>query len=722
MKILLVEDDRLLAREIARALREENFAVDVAAERRGRTAHLGETESYDAPRCSISACRKCPASTSCAGWRKHDRHLPVLILTARDGWTDKVDGFKAGADDYIDEAVPDRGVGHARLRALVRRALPGHSAPRISCDARWSFETQTGVFEPGWTAVEVDRAGMAGSGMPCPPQGHRRRAHRCSRRRSTKATSGPIQFDRGDRRATAPQDRQSADRDREGSRLQAQLGLPLMSRTTSLSRRLMIGAGVFITVALVVAAVLISFVLHRFVQGQIDRGSTPRSCSCRRCSMPTEAAICVWRDPPTAHPSTAAGTAGTGKSPDRTTRCDHGRSMGPIWLLPISATGRRHLRPRRAGPTTTRRRGDRPAPADGIGSGRPQAPLPHPERIRIGSSGDDRGFRSADAVLGPLWEAMRTLALSLARARHRIDLRHADPGQTGTAPAGAIATRSGRCAIGAAASAYPTPSRAKVQPLATELNALLVQNAANLERARKHVSNLAHGLKTPLATLAIALQKQPSGSRDLHDLVVLMDRRIRHHLGRARSAALGGPVRSRTAVASRVTDLALVLGKVNADKPIAFVNRVPPELSVACEQQDIDEMLGNVLENAFSWCRGEVVVGSSEDGQERRHRRRRRRPGLSPEQMSQAMQAGRRLDESAPGFGFGLSITRELAELYGGSLTLDRSSLGGLRAAMRLPPLGWSDRLAFVSTVRDRRPRTPAGRCRRTRPIGRSLN
>ncbi|MDW3458645.1 hypothetical protein NQ311_25775, partial [Escherichia coli] len=87
------------------------------------------------------------------------------------------------------------------------------------------------------------------------------------------------------------------------------------------------------------------------------------------------------------------------------------------------------------------------------------------------------------------------------------------------------------------------------------------------------------------------------------DLVVLMDRRIRHHLGRARSAALGGPVRSRTAVASRVTDLALVLGKVNADKQIAFVNHIPSELSVACEQQDIDEMLGNVLENAFSWCR-----------------------------------------------------------------------------------------------------------------------
>jgi signal transduction histidine kinase len=87
----------------------------------------------------------------------------------------------------------------------------------------------------------------------------------------------------------------------------------------------------------------------------------------------------------------------------------------------------------------------------------------------------------------------------------------------------------------------------EVQPLATELNALLIQNTTNLERARKHVSNLAHGLKTPLATLAIALQKQPSGSDDLHGLVVLMDRRIRHHLGRARSAAFRRSSRHRRA-------------------------------------------------------------------------------------------------------------------------------------------------------------------------------
>ncbi|MCC8936798.1 response regulator transcription factor [Bradyrhizobium sp. Arg68] len=142
MKILLVEDDRLLAQEIARALREENFAVDIAANGEDGQ-HLGETESYDAAVLDLGL-PKVPGAEVLRGWRKQGRHLPVLILTARDGWTDKVEGFKAGADDYltkpfrIEELV-------MRLRALVRRAS-GHAAPRISCGPL-SFETQTGVFE-----------------------------------------------------------------------------------------------------------------------------------------------------------------------------------------------------------------------------------------------------------------------------------------------------------------------------------------------------------------------------------------------------------------------------------------------------------------------------------------------------------------------------------------------------------------------------------------------
>ena len=142
MKVLLVEDDRLLAQEIAQALRHENFAVDIAVNGEDGQ-HLGETENYDAAVLDLGL-PKVPGAQVLRAWRSNGRQLPVLILTARDGWTDKVDGFKAGADDYltkpfrIEELV-------MRLRALVRRSA-GHAAPKIVCGPL-ALEAQTGVFE-----------------------------------------------------------------------------------------------------------------------------------------------------------------------------------------------------------------------------------------------------------------------------------------------------------------------------------------------------------------------------------------------------------------------------------------------------------------------------------------------------------------------------------------------------------------------------------------------
>ena len=142
MKILLVEDDALLAGEIAHALRRENFAVDIAAN--GEDGHhLGDTEAYDAAVLDLGL-PKMPGTKVLQAWRDSGRQLPVLILTARDGWTEKVEGFKAGADDYltkpfrIEELI-------MRLRALVRRSA-GHAAPGIVCGPL-SFDAPTGVFE-----------------------------------------------------------------------------------------------------------------------------------------------------------------------------------------------------------------------------------------------------------------------------------------------------------------------------------------------------------------------------------------------------------------------------------------------------------------------------------------------------------------------------------------------------------------------------------------------
>ncbi|WP_425067021.1 response regulator [Reyranella sp.] len=142
MKVLLVEDDAPLAEMIARALRAENFAVDIAADGLDGQ-HMGETEAYDVAVLDLGL-PKVPGATVLRAWRKAARQLPVLILTARDGWTEKVDGFKAGADDYLTKPFRVEEL-IMRLRALVRRSA-GHATPRIECGAV-SFDAQTGVFE-----------------------------------------------------------------------------------------------------------------------------------------------------------------------------------------------------------------------------------------------------------------------------------------------------------------------------------------------------------------------------------------------------------------------------------------------------------------------------------------------------------------------------------------------------------------------------------------------
>lgn len=142
MKVLLVEDDGPLAGQIARALRDENFVVDIAADGVDGQ-HMGETEAYDVAVLDLGLPRV-PGAAVLRAWRKAGRQLPVLILTARDGWTDKVDGFKAGADDYLTKPFRVEEL-IMRLRALVRRST-GHATPRIVCG--WvSFDAQTGVFE-----------------------------------------------------------------------------------------------------------------------------------------------------------------------------------------------------------------------------------------------------------------------------------------------------------------------------------------------------------------------------------------------------------------------------------------------------------------------------------------------------------------------------------------------------------------------------------------------
>lgn len=231
------------------------------------------------------------------------------------------------------------------------------------------------------------------------------------------------------------------------------------------------------------------------------------------------------------------------------------------------------------------------------------------------------------------------------------------------------------------------PQPGELVPLVGELNALIEQDAVNLRQARLHVANLAHGLKTPLASLSAMVERQSPapGQREILDLTGLMDRRIRHHLRRAQTAALGGSVRRRSDLAAHVADLADMLRKFHSGSPITLRVKGPDELDVAVDGEDLDEMLGNLVDNALRHARTEVTIAFGRSERDVYVRIVDDGPGLSDADMAIVRQAGRRLDQTEPGHGFGLSITIEIAELYGGRLELRRAPQGGLEACLWLP-------------------------------------
>jgi signal transduction histidine kinase len=227
---------------------------------------------------------------------------------------------------------------------------------------------------------------------------------------------------------------------------------------------------------------------------------------------------------------------------------------------------------------------------------------------------------------------------------------------------------------------------AELRDMVDELNGLLDENAAALDRARGHVANLAHGLKTPLATLSLRLN-EPGRDTDgeLAGLVAQIDNAIRHHLGRARAASPGAPGQPQVDLSGAVAELVSALGHIHAGAGIEAAVSITPETSVKCDPQDLDEMLGNLLDNAWRWARSQLVVSAATHGAFVHIDIDDDGPGLSSEAIDRALVRGMRLDERGDGHGFGLSIARELAELHGGTLDLGPSPLGGLRASLVLP-------------------------------------
>jgi signal transduction histidine kinase len=229
---------------------------------------------------------------------------------------------------------------------------------------------------------------------------------------------------------------------------------------------------------------------------------------------------------------------------------------------------------------------------------------------------------------------------------------------------------------------------AEVQPLIDDFNGVLDRNAEVVARARTQAGNLAHALKTPLAVLGNAAAQAPHTELAplVSEQVQLAQRHIHWHLARARVAASQGLPGQRTPLAPLLAGLLRVMDKLHAAKRLDLsADEVPTDAAFAGEEQDLQEMLGNLLDNACRSARGAVRVSARHEGRQLQITVDDDGPGIVPEQRAAVLQRGVRLDESTPGSGLGLAIVVELAALYGGALTLDTSDLGGLSARLSLP-------------------------------------
>ena len=228
---------------------------------------------------------------------------------------------------------------------------------------------------------------------------------------------------------------------------------------------------------------------------------------------------------------------------------------------------------------------------------------------------------------------------------------------------------------------------AEIAPLASELNGLIAHSSEVVGRARAHVANLAHFLKTPLTVLANEAAATPGPlSETVTRQVTVMRRQVDHYLARARAAGALDVLGSRTDVAPVLNDLARVLKRMHADKPLEIEVNVGPALAFRGEREDLEEMAGNLIDNAFKWAQRRITVDAGPiDGTRFSLRVADDGTGLEPEERARAMQRGERFDESVPGTGLGLAIVRDIAKLYGGNIALDESSLGGLEVRLELP-------------------------------------
>src|SRR5262249_36641557 len=231
---------------------------------------------------------------------------------------------------------------------------------------------------------------------------------------------------------------------------------------------------------------------------------------------------------------------------------------------------------------------------------------------------------------------------------------------------------------------------AEVQPLVDDLNALLEERERRVARAVAKAGDLAHGLKTPLAVLSHEAQKARAAGHEqlaaeIDQQIDRMRRQIDYHLAHARSAAASASPAARASIATSAEGLVRALKRLHAERDLSIEIDAPASPAFRGQREGLDEMLGNLLDNACKWAGARVRLTCSKEGEQVVIAVDDDGPGIEPPMREIVMRRGIRADEAAQGSGLGLAIVRDLAEVYGGSISLEDSPIGGARARLTLP-------------------------------------
>ncbi len=448
--------------------------------------------------------------------------------------------------------------------------------------------------------------------------------------------------------------------------------------TGSLRRRLLLGAALWIAVALLLSGLLIAWLLTRAVEAQVyDRLEAELDRLVAAIGVAPDGALTVAPRP--ADPAFAQPYSGR-----------YWQIGGPRLSAPDSVVAR----------SRSLWDGVLRLPDDTLldgqlhrhgGAGPDGAPLIVVEQAVVPAGLDTRLRVAVAANRAAVTEITRpaivTLAVSLVVLAAGLIVAAWLQVAAGLKPLDRLRRAVARIA-GGEATALGGGWPAEVAPLAGELDRVLESNQRMVDRARRQAGDLAHALKTRLAvaaneTEALARVDAAAAAR-LHEELTAARRLLDRHLARARAGSAAPGRRRRVPAAEVVGRVAEVVARLSPRR-LEIARALDPEAAFLGERADLEEIAGNLLDNAAKWARGQVRVRLTRSGGHLCLAVADDGPGIPPAERARVLAPGVRLDEQAPGSGLGLAIVRDLAEAYGGELRLAESDLGGLEASVTLP-------------------------------------